>query len=161
MNMDSTATIQIVFACLITLQFVVIVAHDWIDIPGWTHGTQVQLVVGRRKLWIATLINAIFPGIAVAFALTFWNRPKPGFVTSYWVIYCAVTLASAIFMWYVPYFLGAKEETKQEYLRMYAGTRQVLRPREDNPRPNLLHLCFHVLFIVNFCLALVLRFRSV
>ncbi len=43
---------------------------------------------------------------------------------------------------------------------MYAGTRQVLRPREDHPRPNLLHLCFHVLFIVNLCLALLLRFRS-
>jgi hypothetical protein len=133
--------------------------HDWIDVPGWTHGTQVQLVVGRRKLWIATLINAVFPGIAVAFAFTFWNRLKPAFVTSYWVLYCAVTLASAILMWYIPYFLGATERTKQDYLRMYAGTKHVLPPRKDNPRPNLLHLSFHLLFIVNFCLALSLRFR--
>jgi hypothetical protein len=157
--MDWTATMQLLFACLITLQFAIIVAHDWINIPGWTHGAQVQAVVGRRKLWIATMINAIFPGIAVAFAIAFWSRPKPGFVANYWVLYCAVTLASAIFMWYVPYFLGAPEKTKQDYLRMYAGTRQVLRPRNDNPRPNLLHLCFHVLFTVNFCLALVLRFH--
>jgi hypothetical protein len=42
---------------------------------------------------------------------------------------------------------------------MYAGTRQVLPPRGDNPRPNLLHLCFHALFVVTFLLALVLRFR--
>ena len=136
-----------------------VVAHDWIDVPGWTHGTQVQSVVGRRKLWIATLINAAFPGIAVAFAFTFWNRPKPAFVKSYWILYCAVTLASAIFMWCIPYFLDATEKTKQDYLRMYAGTKQVLPPRKDNPRPNLLHLCFHVLFIVNFCLALSPRFR--
>jgi len=53
--MGWTATIQALFAYLITLQFAVVVAHDWIDVPGWTHGTQVQLVVGRRKLWIATL----------------------------------------------------------------------------------------------------------
>ena len=157
--MSSTGTIQAWFACLITLQFVVVVAHDWIDVQGWTHGSQVQSVVGRRKLWIATLINAIFPGVAVAFVFSFWNRPKPGFVTGYWVIYCAVTLASAIFMWYVPYFLGATEKTKLDYSRMYAGTRQLLRPRKDNPRPNLLHLCFHALFIVNFCLALLVRFR--
>jgi hypothetical protein len=155
-----TGTIQALFACLITLQFGVVVSHDWIDIPGWTNGTQVQLVVGRRKLWVATLANAIFPGIAVAFAVNFWNRPKPGFVTSYWVIYCAVTLVSAIFMWYVPYFLGTTEKTRRDYSRMYAGTRQVLRPRKDNPRPNLLHLCFHVLFVMNFCLALLVRFRT-
>jgi hypothetical protein len=158
--MNRITTIQAVFACLITLQFAVVVFHDWINIPGWTHGTQVQMVVGRRKLLVATLLNAIFPGIAVAFAVNFWNRPKPGFVTNYWLIYCAVTLASAIFMWYVPYFLGATEETKRDYSRMYAGTRQVLRPRKENPRPNLLHLCFHFLFVLNFCLALVVRFQS-
>jgi hypothetical protein len=89
----------------------------------------------------------------------FWNRPEPGFVTSYWVLYCAVTLLSAIFMWYIPYFLGANEKTRLDYLRMYAGTRQVLPPRGSNPRPNLLHLCFHVLFVVNFCLSLVVRWH--
>jgi hypothetical protein len=158
--MDQATKIQALFSCLLTLQFLVVVAHDWIDIPGWTHGRQVQSVVGRRKLWIATLINAIFPGVAVAFAVTFWDRPKPHFVTGYWVLYCAVTVASAIFMWYVPYFLGATEKTKQDYLRMYAGTRQVLPPRNDNPRPNILHLCFHILFLLNLCLAWSLRFHK-
>jgi hypothetical protein len=152
--------IQTLFECLIMLRFVVVVAHDWLEIPGWTHGSQVQAVVGRRKLWIATSINAIFPGVAVAFAILFWNRQKPFFVTRYWIIYCAVTLASAIFMWYFPYFLGAAEKTKLEYARMYAGTRHVLPARGDNPRPNLLHLCFHVLFVVNFGLALLLWLRS-
>ena len=89
---------QAIFAGLITLQFAVVVLHDWLDIRGWTHGKQVQAVVGQRKLWIATLVNAIFPGLAVAFAFYFWNRPKPGFVTNYWVAYCAVTLLSAIVM---------------------------------------------------------------
>jgi hypothetical protein len=78
----------------------------------------------------------------------------------YWVLYCAVTLASAIGMWYVPYFFGTSEERKREFSRMYAGTRQVLPSRGDNPRPNLLHLCFHVLFVVTFVLAAVLRFRG-
>jgi hypothetical protein len=63
-------------------------------------------------------------------------------------------------MWYFPYFLGAAEKTKLEYARMYAGTRHVLPARGDNPRPNLLHLCFHVLFVVNFGLALLLWLRS-
>jgi hypothetical protein len=145
---------QAVFTFLITLQFVVVVAHDLVDIPGWTHGKQVQAVVGRRKLWAATAINAFFPGLAVGFAFYFWNRPRPGFVANYWLIYCAVTLVSAIAMWYVPYLLGTSEEKKREYARMYAGTRQVLPARGDNPRPNLLHLCFHGLFVVNFVLVL-------
>lgn len=158
--MDWRIKIQTLFTCLIVLQFVVVALHDVVDVPGWTHGTQVQAVVGRRKLWLATLINSIFPGVAVAFALYFWNKPKPGFVSNYWLAYCAITLASAIAMWYVPYFFGASERAKRDYLRMYAGTRQALPPRGDNPRPNFLHLCFHVLFVTNFVLVLFLRFRS-
>jgi len=65
-------------------------------------------------------------------------------VSDYWIIYCAVTLVLAVAMWYVPYFFGTTEERKREYSKMYAGTRQVLPPRGDNPRPNLLHVCFHV-----------------
>jgi hypothetical protein len=150
--------IQSVFTMLIALQFLVIVAHDLMDIPGWTHGSQVQSIIGRRKVWLATLINAVFPGVAAGFAIWFWQRPKPGFVADYWLVYCAVTLASAIAMWYVPYLFGASEGKKRDYSRMYAGTRQVLPPRGDNPCPNLLHVCFHALFVINFVLVLVLRF---
>lgn len=152
---------QALFTCLITLQFLVVTTHDWVDIPGWTHGAQVQAIIGRRKLWLATLVNAVFPGLAVAFAMYFWNRPEPGYVANYWIVYCAVTLASAISMWYVPYLLGTTEERKRDYLRMYAGTKHILPPRGDNPRPNLLHVCFHVLFVVTFSLALILRLRHV
>jgi hypothetical protein len=151
---------QTLFSCLITLQFVAVTFHDLVDVPGWTHGSQVQAMIGRRKLWLVTMINGIFPGLAVAFALYYWNRPKPGLVENYWVAYCAVSLASAIMMWYVPYFSGTTEERKREYATMYAGTRQVLPPRGDNPRPNLLHLCFHILFVVNLLLVLAIRFGT-
>ena len=145
------------FTLLITLQFVLVVAHDWLDIPGWTHGAQVRAVVGERKLAIATAINAVFPGIAVALALWFCRAPKPWYATDYWVAYCALTVASAIFMWYVPYFFGTNEKTSREYAVMYAGTRQVLPPRGANPRPNLLHICFHVLFVTTLAMAVWLR----
>src|SRR5271156_893840 len=146
------------FTCLIVLQFVIMVSHDLIDIPGWVHGSQVQALMGRRKVLLATLANSVFPGIAVGFAIYFWNRPKPSFVPNYWVIYCAVALLSAVGMWYVPYLRGAGQKQKTEYLTMYAGTRHVLPARGDNPRPNLFHIGIHVLFVVNFCLALALRF---
>ena len=145
------------FACLILLQFVVVVTHDWIDVPGWVSGSQVQAVVGRRKLAIASLINAIFPGAAALLAIIYWRTPGPALAQDYWILYCAVTVVSAIAMWYIPYLRGASETTKDEYARMYAGTRQILPPRGDNPRPNLLHICFHALFIVNLALAIWLR----
>ncbi len=148
---------ETVFSCLITLQFIVIVSHDLVDIPGWTHGSQVRSIIGSRKLWLATLVNAIFPGLAVTFAVYFWNQPKPKFVSEYWMIYCTITLASAVGMWYVPYLFGTSEEKKREYSAMYAGTRHVLPRRGDNPRPNLLHVCFHVLFVINFALAVAMR----
>ncbi len=151
---------QTIFTALITLQFSVIALHDLVDIPGWTHASQVQSIVGRRKIWIATLVNSIFPGAAVAFAFGYWNKPKPRFVSDYWVIYCAVTLVFAIGMWYVPYLFGTIEERKRDFSRMYAGTRQILPLRGNNPRPNLLHVCFHILFVINFFLALAVRFAD-
>jgi hypothetical protein len=73
-------TADTLFAFLIMLQFIVIVCHDWLDIAGWTHGRQVQAVIGRTKLLWATAINALFPGAAVAFAAWFWGKSHPRFV---------------------------------------------------------------------------------
>jgi hypothetical protein len=157
MPIDGETQIDVLFTLLITLQFVLIALHDLVDIPGWTSSTQVKSIVGRGKLWAVTLVNSIFPGVAVAFAIRFWHKPKPKFVSDYWVIYCAVTVVSAIAMWYIPYLFGATEKRKREFLQMYANTRQVLPPRGDNPRPNLLHICFHILFVINLSLALALR----
>lgn len=147
------------FTLSIILQFMVVVSHDWLDLPGWTHGRQVQSTIGRDKLMWATAINAIFPGVAVVFALGFWGKPCPRYVCSYWVAYCAVTVLSAIGMWYVPYLFGAAERKKLEYAQMYAGTYQVFPARGDNPRPNLLHVIFHILFVVNLALAVMIRLR--
>jgi hypothetical protein len=66
---------------------------------------------------------------------------------------------SAVGMWYLPYFRGASEKTKDEYRRFYAGTHQVLPARGDNPRPNLLHLLLHVLYAATLLLALVIYLR--
>ena len=123
-------------------------------------GSQVQARMGRRKVWLASVANSIFPGIAAGFALVFLNRPRPAFVDNYWLIYCSVALLSAIGMWYIPYFHGAPESQKKEYLAMYAGTKQVLPERGNNPRPNLFHIGIHFLFVVNFCLAFALRVRG-
>ena len=146
------------FAILITLQAALIVFHDLVDLPGWHHGRQVRAAVGRKKFWIGTLVNAVFSGIAFFYALRYWHGPVPGYATNYWAIYCAMTVGFAITMWWIPYFFGTKEETKRMYATMYAGTKHVLPPRGDNPRPNALHLLFHALFLLNLALALWLRF---
>ena len=152
------SSLPTLFAILITLQTALIVFHDLIDLPGWHYGRQVRAAVGRSKFWIGTLINAVFPGIAFCYALRFWHGPVPGYATSYWAIYCAVTVSFAIAMWWLPYFFGASAETKRRYATMYAGTKHVLPARGDNPRPNALHLAFHALFVLNLGLALWLRF---
>ena len=152
---------QTVLSVLLILQFLVVVLHDWLDIPGWVNGSQVQAVLGRRKLLVATLINAIFPGVAAAFALIFWSRPLAWYVPNYWVIYCAITVVSAIARWYIPYLFGTSEQASREYTLMYADTRQVLPPRGENPRPNLFHIVLHVLFAATLILAIFLRFGHI
>jgi hypothetical protein len=151
---------QTAFTLLISIQFLIILLHDLVEIPGWSHTSQIQAVLGRRKLWVATLINSLFPGIAAAFAIYFWNRPRPLYVHRYWLAYCAITVLSAITMWYVPYFRGADEKTKDDYQKFYAGTRHALPARGDNPRPNLLHMLFHILFVATLWLAILLYPRS-
>ena len=155
----SSDTTQALFTVLITLQFLVVALHDWLDIPGWTHGRQMAAALGAARMWIGTLINCLFPGLAAFYAIYYWHRLKPGFVLNYWVLYCAVTVIWAIAAWWIPYFRGTDEKTKELYAKMYAGTRQVLRARGDNPRPNLLHLYFHALFLSTLVLSAVLRFR--
>ena len=152
---------QTAFAMLISLQFLIILLHDLVEIPGWSHSSQVQAVLGKQKLWAATLINSIFPGIAAAFAWYFWNRQRPAYVDRYWLIYCAVTLLSAVAMWYLPYFLGASDAKKNEYQRFYAGTHQILPARGNNPRPNLLHVIFHVVFAATLSLAFLINTRLI
>ena len=158
--MNLSERLKVVFAVFIAVQFLTLVLHDLVDIPGWTDGSQVQAVIGRKKALWATAINSVFPGVALALAIYALFGPVPRFARQYWVIYCVVTVISAIAMWYVPYLLGTSESTKREYESMYAGTRQVLPARGDNPRPNLLHLCFHVLYVVNLGLAVAIGVRG-
>ena len=146
--------LSIVFAVTLLVQFLIIALHDLIDIRGWVHGSQVKAVVGTPKVYWATAINSFFPGLAAALALAALFGPVPHFATRYAIIYCGVTVVSVIAMWYVPYWMGTDDKTRREYHAMYAGTLHVLPPRGDNPRPNLAHLCFHVLFITNLGLAL-------
>ena len=153
--------IQVFFTVLISLQFLVVALHDLVHIPGWTHARQVRAALGRNKIVIATLINSLLPGMAAAFAFYYWRRPKPGFVLDYWVIYCGLTVISAIAQWWIPYWRGSDEKTTQLYSQMYAGTRNVLPARGDHPRPNLLHLYFHALFLINLALATALRMGAV
>jgi hypothetical protein len=49
------ARLQTVFQCLIAVQFVAVVAHDLVDIPGWTHGSQVQALIGWRELFLVII----------------------------------------------------------------------------------------------------------
>jgi hypothetical protein len=153
---------QLLFTVLITIEFLIAAFHDLIHIPGWMHARQVKAALGMRKAVIGTIANAIPPGLALAFALYYYNKPKPAGVIDYWAIYNGIALVGAISMWYVPYFFGTSEQTRRMYSAMYCGTIQVLPPRGpagDNPRPNLLHLLLHAAAIVTFVMALAMRFH--
>jgi len=110
---------QTTFTLLISLQFLIILLHDPVEVRGWSHTGQ-------------------------------------AYVDRYWLIYCALTLISAVAMWYLPYFFGCSEAKIDEYQRLYAGTRQILPARGNNPRPNLLHVIFHLVFVATLSLALLI-----
>lgn len=145
---------NLLFTCLIIAQFVVVAVHDWIDIPGIVHGSRVQAEIGRHQLAWATVINSLFPGFAVVLAIRFFHTPKPAYALRYWLIYTGITMASAIVMWWVPYLFGPSAKHRELYGKMYAGTQFVLPERRGDRGPNLLHLCFHALFLSTFILAL-------
>jgi hypothetical protein len=148
--------IQTLFTVLITLAFLIVVLHDLVDIPGWTHGSQVRAALGPTKTIIGTLINGLFPGLAMVLAFYYWHKPVPAYALNYWVIYNGITMVGAITSWWIPYFRGTDEKTKELYSKMYAGTWQVLPAHGDNPRPNVLHLCFHALALTTLILSVLL-----
>jgi hypothetical protein len=150
--------LQNLFNILLVLQFLVSAFHDWIDIPGWIHGRQVRETVGATKMLIGTAVNAIIPGVAAAFAIYYWKKPAPFGVRIYWLVYCAMMLLGAITAWWIPYFRGTDQKTKDLYSKMYAGTLQVLPPHGDNPRPNVFHLCLHASGVISLILAVALCF---
>jgi hypothetical protein len=145
-----------IFAILLVLQFVMNGFHDLIDIPGWTHGSQVRAAIGANKVMIGTAVNSIFPGGAAALAIYYWHTPAPSGVRNFWLIYSAVGVLGAIAMWWIPYFRGTDQKTKERYSKMCAGTIQVLPPRGDNPRPNLFHVVLHTLGATTLILATVI-----
>jgi hypothetical protein len=148
--------VQKLFTILLVLGFLMNGFHDLIDIPGWTHGRQVRAALGVTKTLIGTAINSLIPGSAAALAIYYWQKPAPLGVRTYWLVYCAVVVLGAIAMWWIPYFRGTDQKTKDLYSKMYAGTRQVLPPHGDNPRPNVFHLFLHALGATNLILAAVL-----
>jgi hypothetical protein len=123
-------------AILLAVQFLFVATHDFLDIPGLHYGSQVRRAIGPRKLLLATAINASFPAVAAGSAMYFLatQRPQPAAVTDCQLIYCAVTLVSAVAMWWVPYFRGASPETRGLYAAMYANTRHVLPPVRSRRR---------------------------
>jgi hypothetical protein len=149
----------LLFKLLLAAQCLLTIVHDMFDIPGWTHRSQVLATVGARKFWAATAINSVFPLTAVIVVFSAWGSHS-FFARNYPFVYCSITVISAIAMWYIPYFFGASEETKRMYATMYKGTKQVFPLRKDHPRPNLLHVFLHVLFIATFSLSIVLRLKG-
>src|SRR5580692_8303970 len=89
-------SMQTLFTVLITIEFLIAALHDLIHIPGWAHGRQVKAALGKRKMVIGTITNAIPPGLALAFAFYYFNKPKPTGVIDYWAIYNGIALVSAI-----------------------------------------------------------------
>jgi hypothetical protein len=152
--------LQTLFTVLLVLSFLMNGFHDLIDIPGWTHGRQVRAAIGVKKVVIGTAVNCLIPGIAAAFAIYYWQKPAPPGVRNYWLIYCALVVMSAIAMWWIPYFRGTDQKTKDLYSKMYAGTLQVLPPHGDNPRPNVFHLFLHTLGAINLVLAVAIWFAA-
>jgi hypothetical protein len=156
-GVDFSATmLQKLFTVLLVLQFVMNGFHDWIDIPGLIHGKQVRATIGVTKMMIGTAVNSLIPASAAAVAIYYWQRPAPSGVRIFWLIYCAVVVLGANGMWWIPYFRGTDQKTRDLYSKMYAGTRQVLPPHGDNPRPNVFHLFLHALGATNLILAVAL-----
>ena len=78
--------LRVVFAVTLGVQFVIIALHDLIDIRGWVHGSQVKAVIGTPKVYWATAINSLFPGLAAALAIAALFGPVPHFAAR-----CAIT----------------------------------------------------------------------
>src|SRR5205809_70647 len=62
---------------LLTLQFLLIATHDFLDIPRLHYGSQVLRTIGPKKFLLATAINALFPATSAPSSSPPPSSPPP------------------------------------------------------------------------------------
>lgn len=152
---------EYLFIVLLTLQCLILLIHDWINIFPINDVRGMNEVIPRPTKIMVMVGNVLPPVLVLVMESRLFGRHKPLGVGLYFAIYFGITLAMMYLSWYHPYFFGATAEEKERYRKAYGRTLQILPRRGDNPRPNTIHLFLHTIFIVNAVLSLLIGFNLV
>ena len=153
--------IEFIFADLLIVQLAYLLFHDLVDLFPYNDIERIKSFKPKGKLVISVIGNSMPAVVALFFVVRYIGEYKPWFVTAYLVFYFSTTLLLIFLNWYLPYFFGASEKETADYEFLYGRTRQILPPRNGNPRPNALHVILHSLFVINTILMIFVAFNFV
>jgi hypothetical protein len=153
--------LEMLFLTTSLCQLAILLVHDWLDLFPLNDIAHLQHSMSARQRLLMIFGNtAVYFGLLLAQAIYF-GQTKP-----FWLgIAGAFYYCSVWFMmyqqWYKLYLFGAPEQVCRKYALEYGRTLQILPPRGNNPRPNLLHAILHVLFLVNSVLTILFGFNLI
>ena len=102
----------------------------------------------RSELALELGFHLIFMPVAI---LGIW-RNQPGFLLSFAKIYFTIMFLTEIWVWWVPYFRGAKTVHARYVQAKFVHTIKWLPPRADHPIPDANHCILHLLTFITWVL---------
>jgi small-conductance mechanosensitive channel len=127
---------------------VYVILHDWVSMPPFNNTHEFAKRSLSKRLLI-TLGNALPLIVALTLAIYYRYATLPFFAKCYMLLYVLLFFILMWTSWYKPYLLGTTKEQEASYKKEYGSTIQVLPAHGHNPRPNLMHVILHGLFLMS------------
>lgn len=154
-------SVETIFLVLSLIQFLILLVQDTVNLFPLNDIKHLQESMSLRDRTLMFIGNTVFFLICLVLQIVYFGQPKPVWVGGYAVLLYGLNLYLMYQQWYKYYFFGAAAEVNAKYALEYGRTLHILPARGSNPRPNLLHLVLHVLFVCNTILAIIVCFNGV
>lgn len=141
---------EIALIVLQGIQVLFLLVHDWIPLGRLSNLSAVRAADSTAKLLRVTAISAL--PYAVGFIASVVSFPEwPMWLHVYLEWLYAITLAAAVWAWWIPYLSPSDSPRAERYRTRFAGTLRFL-PQRHGFAPDVLHTAYHAVVIATLVL---------
>jgi len=131
---------------LTAIFLVYVLIHDWVPL-GPLNDIERQREQPLSTRILVEIGNVLPIVVLLTLSLLFPTGPLPAGAAIYAGLYIVAFAVLAWLSWYRPYLRGSTPAREAAAAHEYGRTIQVLRPRANRIRPNLMHVILHLLFL--------------
>lgn len=126
-----------------SLQFLILLLHDWIPLGSLTDVAAVRRMNKLKHLLIGTAVTSVPVAWALWRSIANFGHPYPhGLKIGLWLIY-GILFVGELQSWWIPYVFGASPEKVQRFQELFGRTHAFL-PVRHGIVPNTFHVLLHL-----------------